>query len=369
VKRLPGLDFLRAFAVSWVLLFHFTLQDKKSPLHAIGAYGWMGVDLFFVLSGYLIGNQLFKPIAGGLRPDLRSFVIRRLFRTLPLYFAVLGVYLTFPDWREAKLLAPAWRFLTFTMNLGFSRIDMPAFSHAWSLSVEEQFYLFLPCVTLAIFSLKKPKWTVLATVLSIFIFGLLVRSAIWLELVRPSLPALGYRGLSYYSEYLYYPTYARLDGLLAGVSLALIKNFRPVLWARLLNRKYLTLFFGMLCVGCAMVISNDQMTWLHSALSYPLIALGFALLVITFLSPGFWLSRVRIPGVAGLATLSYALYLTQKLVFHGMSLGLKSWGMDPFGWVGLVLTLAVCIAIAMLAHLGVERPFLRVRDGWVNRCW
>jgi len=85
MKRYPGLDLLRAIAILWVLLFHGMTEGLGSPLPAIGKIGWMGVDLFFVLSGYLIGSQLLKVYANGQVPSVGLFYLRRAFRIVPVY--------------------------------------------------------------------------------------------------------------------------------------------------------------------------------------------------------------------------------------------------------------------------------------------
>jgi len=105
---------------------------------------WAGVDLFFVLSGYLIGTQLLRPYARGDRPSYLDFFLRRTFRVLPAYLVVLLAYFSIPQFREEPGISPIWRFLTFTQNFGLDASIVGAFSHAWSLCVEEHFYLVLP---------------------------------------------------------------------------------------------------------------------------------------------------------------------------------------------------------------------------------
>ncbi len=101
--RLPGLDFLRAIAIAWVLLYHASLVDLVSQDYWVVHFGWMGVDLFFVLSGFLIAGQLFRLWARGEAPDYRRFFARRWLRTLPAYLAMgVAVLLSkaFPAVRE-----------------------------------------------------------------------------------------------------------------------------------------------------------------------------------------------------------------------------------------------------------------------------
>ena len=111
---------MRAIAILWVMLFHFRNSQIPAGLHEIARTGWMGVDLFFVLSGYLIGSQLLRPYLSGAQPSLPDFYLRRAFRVLPAYLTVLALYLAVPMFREAPSLSPTWQFLTFTENF---RID------------------------------------------------------------------------------------------------------------------------------------------------------------------------------------------------------------------------------------------------------
>jgi peptidoglycan/LPS O-acetylase OafA/YrhL len=118
-SRRPGLDLLRAVAIGWVMLYHLESYGVSFP--ALVRYGWMGVDLFFVLSGYLIGWQLLKPYTCGQPPLwgqwwgqwLGQFMPRRALRVLPAYLTVLAVVFAVPGARESEAIAPLWQFLTF----------------------------------------------------------------------------------------------------------------------------------------------------------------------------------------------------------------------------------------------------------------
>jgi Acyltransferase family len=98
--RLPGLDLLRAVAISWVMAYHASSFGLISRDHWIAKFGWMGVDLFFVLSGFLIAGQLLRPWARGHQPNYSRFFARRLLRTLPAYLAVVALCFLFPVLRE-----------------------------------------------------------------------------------------------------------------------------------------------------------------------------------------------------------------------------------------------------------------------------
>ena len=218
MSRLPGLDLLRAIAIVWVMLFHsWMIGGVGGPFQPAADYGWMGVDLFFVLSGYLIGYQLLEPLSRGEPLRFGAFYLRRAFRILPAFLAVLAVYLLFPAWREAPGMQPAWQFLTFTVNLLIDYRHNQAFSHAWSLCVEERFYLLFPL--LAWWLARRPARALVGGgAVLVVAAGLLLRG-------HASLHGKDWL------ESIYYPTWTRLDGLLAGVLLATIQAYRPHWWA------------------------------------------------------------------------------------------------------------------------------------------
>jgi peptidoglycan/LPS O-acetylase OafA/YrhL len=143
----------------------------------------MGVDLFFVLSGYLIGSQLLRPYVRGSRPSIGGFYLRRAFRVLPAYLAVLLFYFAIPGFREAPGLSPAWQFLTFTENFRIDYLHDQAFSHVWSLCVEEHFYLVLPL--LIVLLMRRPSFgKALAVILGILCFGIAIRTYIYIHQVQ-----------------------------------------------------------------------------------------------------------------------------------------------------------------------------------------
>src|SRR5580658_1847584 len=109
--RLPGLDLVRALAIAWVMLYHASIFWQVPGDSWIVRFGWMGVDLFFVLSGFLIAGQLLRPWARGAAPDYPRFMTRRLLRTIPAYLVVLALYFRVPWLRDGNEMPPLWQFL------------------------------------------------------------------------------------------------------------------------------------------------------------------------------------------------------------------------------------------------------------------
>src|SRR5207244_9609611 len=118
--RQPGLDLLRALAIIVVVVYHAALFGFKLP-GRVDRFGWIGVDLFFVLSGYLIGGQLLAPLARNQRIKLGRFFTRRALRIMPAYFVVLAVDLLLPSRREYFVMSAAvWNFLLLVQKLVLS---------------------------------------------------------------------------------------------------------------------------------------------------------------------------------------------------------------------------------------------------------
>jgi peptidoglycan/LPS O-acetylase OafA/YrhL len=350
---------MRALAILWVMPFHFRFSNLPSVFSGVARTGWMGVDLFFVLSGYLIGSQLLRPYLSGDQPSLAGFYLRRAFRILPAFLAVLLLYLVMPAFREAPGLSPAWQFLTFTENLRIDYLHDQAFSHFWSLCVEEHFYLVLPLLVLAL--MRKPGFAkALTTVIAILLFGILIRASVYHFQLQPLLSSGDDSFALRYIEKIYYPTYTRLDGLLMGVILAIIKTFRPVWWRNLMAQGYLLLATGLACCGAAIWLFRNRFSFSGAVAGFPLLSLGLALIVASSLSPRCLLSRVR--GFALPATLAYSLYLTHKEIGHLDYLYLNRFLSSGSPWTNFTVLFISSFLAAGALYLAVERPFLRLRE-------
>jgi peptidoglycan/LPS O-acetylase OafA/YrhL len=360
LKRLPGLDLLRGIAIVWVMMFHaYVVDGLNERFAAVQTYGWMGVDLFFVLSGYLIGSQLLAPLGRGepLRPG--EFYLRRAFRVLPAFWVVLALYAGWPALRETSGLAPAWQFLSFSLNLLIDYQRDRAFSHAWSLCVEEHFYLL--CPWLAWWLCRRPSLAkAMALGLALVAAGMAVRAWAWLHWLAPVQGLDDDRYGVRFVEHIYYPTWARLDGLLAGVALAAAKVYRPQAWARWQGRANLVALAGLAVVAAAMALFRDRLGFAASVFGYPLLALGMGLLVLAGAGGHGWLGR-RLPMAGWLARISYSLYLSHKLAMHLVyaQFGPALQGRPMLAFVAYAVAV---LAAGALLYYGVERPFLRLRD-------
>ena len=315
--------------------------------------GWTGVDLFFVLSGYLIANQIFAGLARGATLSSGSFYARRAFRTLPVFWVVLLLYFLFPTLMGGKPPPPLWRFLTFTQNIGLQ--SGTAFSHAWSLCVEEQFYLILPLVLIIGARLRFGRsqgWTLMSALLLI---GVGSRVILWLDY------GSGYRE---YYPHIYYSTLCRFDEFLPGIAVAMLKNVHRPVWERITRHGQGVLAIGAVATAILLYFECryreiDGAT-IFTAAGYSLLAMAFAVLVTAALSPSSWLHRVRIPGAYHIAVWSYSTYLSHKAVMIILGRLLQPFEVAPFV-LAAVIAIASILVGALLYRL-IESPFMAMRD-------
>ncbi len=352
-RRLPVLDGLRGIAILLVLVLHFTMYGGPPSSIGIAAVrpfalaGWIGVDLFFVLSGFLITGILYD--AKGGERYFRNFYIRRLLRIAPLYYGALAVFL---------LLIPALRsegfwYWTYLVNFRIAAEGWPEFGalgHFWSLAVEEQFYLLWP---LAVFRLRRrPLMAVCAGAAAVAVGTRLV-----LHLMGNG-PAA------------FVLTPARLDVLAAGAFLALAIRgpggpAAAVRWAKpalALGAAGLAALFvwkrGLPAEDPAVAVAG-----------YLLLAVLFAgiLAVAVAAPPGSrgarWLAA---PALVFFGRYSYGLY-----VLHHPLLFLKPSWLAYEGTLGWLLFVAggigVSVLLALLSWRFLEKPFLDLKDRFPYR--
>jgi peptidoglycan/LPS O-acetylase OafA/YrhL len=365
MSRAPGLDLLRAVAILWVMYYHGAVLGLLPNGDPVATPGWMGVDLFFALSGYLIGSQLLRPLARGQDPDPGRFYLRRALRTLPAYLVVVGLYFTVPMFRERATIMPLWQFLTFTENLFIDFSHPRAFSHVWSLCVEEQFYLVAP-IAIWLMARRPKAWKAIALCAAILLGGMALRGYIWLHDLAPIQHVPHGPFWQLFQERIYYPTWTRLDGLLGGVVLALIAAFRPKVWASMMRRADLIGLVGLAAVAGGIWMFSHRPDFVSAVFGYPLVSFGMTALVAAAAGPVGVLGRRPVPGAATVAAMAYSLYLTHKQVYHMVHAAVGD-GLDGRPALAFATYATAALAAGALLYLAVERPFLRLRDALGQR--
>ena len=361
--RAYGPDLLRAVAILLVMAWHLPRPARVGVLADIQSFGWIGVDIFFVLSGYLIGAQLLKTVAAGRSIELPRFWASRALRILPAFLVVLALYYLLPGFSDGAVLKPLWRFLTFTMNLDLDYRVTGAFTSAWSLCVEEHFYWVLPLLVIAVRRSKSAAPALLLLTAAVLLGGMALRWALWRgPAMNPETPPADFLRL------IYYPTWCRLDGLALGVLLAAARVFRPALCRRWLSPK-VTGPLGVAAWVCVILlcarVDGVVLDLTGAVVVYPLAAIGTALLLSMLLDVESALRRLPLAPVTAIATLAYSLYLVHKPMQHLLRAHLGDRALS--GWSGLGLYLLADVGAAVLLWLAIERPGLKLRDRLLAR--
>lgn len=343
----PGLDVLRGVAILLVLLFHYF----AFPI------GWIGVDLFFVLSGFLITKSLLQ-----LKSEpayFQKFFVRRVLRIFPVYYLTLILFFTtapflFSQKGSGTLYAyytghQTW-FWTFTQNWLFIAKGLPPepyLQHLWSLAVEEQFYL---CWPLLIYLPKNAK-QIQVLVAAVFLFALLFRLFLFLN-TNDRMP-------------LYYNTLTRADSLAAGALLAtsvrLSKPF-PKAWTWMIA----VVFLGMLLCSALFYKGWQYDNALFATAGYSASALFFMVLCQQMVY-----STKQFKGLGWLKFLgriSYGLYVYHIPVLLVLSFVLKKYAasflMELYvseNFVAVISMMAT-IVLSLLSFKLIEQPFLRLKE-------
>lgn len=306
--------------------------------------GWIGVDLFFVLSGFLVSGLVFRELDAGGRVQVGQFWLRRAFKILPSFWFYLLFVVLVTAWREGSVPWGRWG-----VEMLFLQNYLPGLAgHTWSLAVEEHFYWILPVGLGVMFGRGR--------------YGALP----WVFLVI-CVMAMGLRGwtagaLEYDHRTHLYPTHLRLDALCCGVMLRHFHQHASATWRRCLDGMGVwSWFLVVLMLSPAFFVplgSSRALMVFGLAGNF----LGFALLISLVLRHGLptqGLGGIWVRAMAKVGTWSYGIYL-----WHLEILGrLEHYGMGKLPpellWV---LGLGASIGVGALVTQWIERPVLRMRD-------
>lgn len=335
---IPELQGLRGIAVLTVVIYHCHPRLQGTWIYGASLWGWAGVNLFFVLSGFLITSILLESRT---KPRyFRNFYGRRVLRIWPVYLLVLVVvyleapwFIGLPIWQAVRT-APWWAYLLFIQNL-FHITLPPALGPTWSLAIEEQYYfLWAPLVRV----LKRP-WMLVLVLLAAFSCSPFFDHQHW---INPT------------------PTHTliHLDGIALGSLLAVGLH-----WLRLGRRAWVALGLGSFAIGMTLAATIAGGTrFLDAAL-----ALGFAGAVLAAIaSTGarnpLNLALARGP-LAYFGRISYGMYMIHISVF--IFFGWFDLKMDRYGIAGnlaiVAFRLAMSTAAASLLWYGFESQILKLK--------
>jgi peptidoglycan/LPS O-acetylase OafA/YrhL len=355
-RYLPELDGVRAIAIAMVLLTHCVIAPQQGlvawAMRQTVLNGAYGVDLFFVLSGYLITSILLRAKS---RPHyFRNFYARRFLRIFPLYYAIILILAASAPFLPFGPLRPVWPYLTYVSNLWtvFTRREWGPLGHTWSLAIEEQFYLFFPVVVLQLnkVRLRHLLWFVIA-------ITPLVRVMTSLALF-PSASA--------------FATFCKLDVLAMGALIAVEFDGRTQISDGASRR--LRLAFGAFAFVSAIFWLTKQLD--HRKLFFNSIALTIvdvtaALFVcVVLVAPGRTLGALlRLPFVVGMGRISYGIYLMHYPILKIVEVFARQHMADGWPRTAMIATTAIgaTAAVSILSWYFFERPILRLKKRFYER--
>ena len=343
-RNLPYLDVLRSAAILLVLSLHvggfFSPRIQSLPFVF---YGWSGVDLFFVLSGFLIGRQLWNQLYSQGNVDIGRFILRRGYRIWPLYYSFILVAV-------GCALAtgkPVAGFLvdTFCVSNYFHR----KIAGGWSLSTEEQFYILVP-VLLHFGSRLLPVRKLVALPL------------LWL-LTAPVLRWFTIRGAaaSKAADLTYFPFHTHSDGLAAGLIVAWLVVTRP----ELLKSKFLN---NALTCAAGLIVAFYLRHLNQSLFRFSSLAILYGSITLLLLRAHRLPRWMNWHGFYILSRLSFGMYLNQFQAIEFIRF-CKLPGGDGMAGFAICWTLSLIssMAFSYITFASIELPFLRMRERSLGR--
>ncbi|QSE86985.1 acyltransferase family protein [Rhodococcus koreensis] len=329
-RHFARIDGLRAVSVLLVL----TIHSKVTLLHRY-LHGWIGVTIFFVISGFLITTLLLREESRTGRINLSGFYIRRVFRILPLYYLALALTCIAVALRLADDPSPFWPRLVYFLTYTNEFAPDGTFGHTWSLGIEEKFYLIWPAVAFLIPVAVKRRGWIGATVLA---------TTSVLGLVAPST----YVGL-------YAP-------ILAGCVLALVLN-NPRGFEIASQAAKPTLGIAFLALFVLAVVVNPENTHMQvlvgltATLAFPFLLFGPPRIM-------GWLAH---PWLMHVGTLSYAIYLFHPLIGSAVSAVIPTERGVAYSLLHLLGMTVATIAFAEIMRRLVEAPLIARGRAIANR--
>lgn len=351
-RYLPELDGLRAIAVLLVFGFHVVGPFYYLP------NGWLGVDVFFVLSGFLITSLLVAEHQRNGRVDLRSFYIRRALRLVPALLVLLVLTNLFAAVAgEFSASMVAWDSLaaaTYVSNWVYAVDALPRMylQHTWSLAVEEQYYLLWAGAVAVLLARRVSAGTLARAAIAVGTLSLLWRVALLWPLDQ-----------SYARAYFGFD--ARLDGLLLGSALGAVVHTGSFhrLTAGFASRSstgFLAVSLGLLAILARFGFGSDELDLVLVVAVVNIITAAMIVAVVT--TPDNPVRRLLAHPVAvAVGRISYGVYL-----FHILAISVVRRYLDPPAEVLSVGALILTLVVATLSYRLVEAPALQLKERFAS---
>jgi peptidoglycan/LPS O-acetylase OafA/YrhL len=343
--RIVQLDFIRGLAIFMVMSIHSGYQgsDSLSRLYVdiYSHIGWMGVDLFFVLSGFLVGGLLIRELiqTGDLR--IKRFLLRRMFKIWPAYYCYIFFQICL---RRHPLSSFLWQNVLNIQNYTGTSLE-----HTWSLAVEEHFYLITPFLLVNLWKRTALRSKALPILLACCA-GVLVLRVI--EVYR------------LHVQNLQTPSHTRLDGLLFGVILSYVSYVHPHAFTQLLKAR---VRLGLVCVaGLAFSFLVPNYRPLMWSVGYTVNYLWLAsLLLLIYGYRGRLTKTWAYRGIAWVGLYSYGIYLWHISVHVPLERLFQHVPSNFRPQELLISEFASAIILGVVATKAIEFPMLRLRERFV----
>ena len=344
--RWPALDGVRGLAIVLVMIEHTHL----APFHG----GGLGVDLFFVLSGFLISGLLLAEFERSSRLDVRRFYYRRALRLLP----ALGVLVTATTvaaliLRHTEIgtatLAMTPRTLLYVANLGRSDLGDPSLlAHTWSLSIEEQFYLVWPLALVLLLRSRLSSTALVGVVMAVTGIATLTRTASYLA---------GPPTAEHFARW-YFRTDTKVDALLLGcvIALLLASDLSQAAWFGRLPLRAVGVASLLALLAVVPWLRPTPVGYTMQLSIFRLASAGLILSLVVGSVPAWLKAAFGARWLRMIGVLSYSLYLWHLPVFTLIQYRLGR------SLASLVVEVLVTLALAVGSYRLVERPFLRARE-------
>jgi peptidoglycan/LPS O-acetylase OafA/YrhL len=351
-RHIPALDGLRGIAILTVMVYH--LEKLAPDFHEVTKGGFLGVDIFFVLSGFLITSILLKEHGKTGKINLKNFYLRRLFRLIPAYWLFLSVLYVFGAYllppQESALIYSNYNFpIAFFYFTNWNRAAADGgvagnLDHTWSLSIEEQFYIIWSLVLFFAFTEKRSRRA---------IFTLTLASVALIIFWRMARALTGTT-----ADILYYSTDTRIDALLIGCAASMVYMWK-LIPASFFRSVYFDLIALAAYITAALVFFNSSY---HDVSLYtahlPLFTTATAIIILWLMTrektPVHFLLENKILQWVG--KISYGLYLWHYLMYEFSK---KTFSAVE---VQIVAGLALAFAVSALSYYLVELPFLKIKN-------
>jgi len=359
MHRLRQLDFLRGVAILLVLLRHITLFPFTTKM------GWIGVDLFFVLSGFLVSGLLFKEYLKFGNIQITRFLIRRGFKIYPLYYIFYLPYLYLIVRYSNLNLTHFISDMTFTQN--YVNAGGYAYAASWSLAVEEHFYFGFAILILLFIKFRKSILSGLESIqikakpTEILVISILVMCLLFRVIHNIFWPMQVKRN--------FVMTHLRIDSLFFGVLVGYLYYFKSD-WLIRFFRNHKNSFYCIAILGLTWTPFLDPLSsFFVRTFGFTLLYLSFGILLIYFLlDPAInqklnkLFTSTVVSAVSKIGYSSYSIYIIHSFVISMLSSSLFNFMRLTNRYLYFIVTATTCVLLGMLMTHTVERYFLRLRD-------